>query len=69
MCVIAVDWSGYPSQAFHVLHTPQVCDGRSILLLDQVVSSFWQQIAQFYKNFLDTLAITIAPNKPDKNYL
>ncbi len=35
LCVIAVDWSGYPSQEYHVLRASLICDGRSIPLLSQ----------------------------------
>ncbi|EHW7085124.1 transposase, partial [Salmonella enterica] len=31
-CVIAVDWSGYPSQEYHILRASLICDGRSIPL-------------------------------------
>lgn len=63
LCVIAVDWSGYPSQAFHVLRASLVCDGRSIPLLSQVVPSSRQQHAQVHKDFLDALAAAISPDK------
>ncbi|MFU9139263.1 IS4/IS5 family transposase, partial [Erwinia tasmaniensis] len=33
LCVIAVDWSGYPSQEYHILRASLLCDGRSIPLL------------------------------------
>ncbi|HCR5761337.1 TPA: IS4 family transposase, partial [Shigella flexneri] len=32
-CVIAVDWSGYPFQEYHVLRASLLCDGRSIPLM------------------------------------
>lgn len=63
LCVIAVDWSGYHSQAFHVLRASLVCDGRSIPLLSQVVPSSRQQHAQVHKDFLDALAAAISPDK------
>ncbi|EAX8474438.1 IS4 family transposase [Salmonella enterica] len=63
LCVIAVDWSGYPSQAFHVLRASLVCDGRSIPLRSQVVPSSRQQHAQVHKDFLDALAAAISPDK------
>ncbi|HCB4958110.1 TPA: IS4/IS5 family transposase, partial [Salmonella enterica subsp. enterica serovar Bredeney] len=63
LCVIAVDWSGYPSQAFHVLRASLVCDGRSIPLLSQVVPLSRQQHAQVHKDFLDALAAAISPDK------
>ena len=60
-CVIAVDWSGYPSQEFHVLRASLVCDGRSIPLLSQIVPSAKQQNARVQTSFLDALATAIAP--------
>lgn len=62
-CVIAVDWSGYPSQAFHVLRASLICDGRSIPLMSQIVSSSQQQNALIQKQFLDALSSAISPNK------
>lgn len=56
LCVIAVDWSGYPSQEHHVLRASLVCDGRSIPLLSWIVPSDKQQNAQIQKDFLDALA-------------
>lgn len=38
-CVIAVDWSGYPFQEYHVLRASLLCDGRSIPLMSQVFPS------------------------------
>ncbi|EDU7987372.1 hypothetical protein CSU83_004763, partial [Salmonella enterica subsp. diarizonae] len=35
---IAVDWSGYPSQEYHILRASLICDGRSIPLLSRLVS-------------------------------
>ncbi|UNK27453.1 IS4 family transposase [Serratia plymuthica] len=61
-CVIAVDWSGYPSQEYHVLRASLICDGRSIPLLSQIVPSAKQQNAQVQKAFLDALAGAIAPD-------
>jgi hypothetical protein len=63
LCIIAVDWSGYPSQAFHVLRASLVCDGRSTPLMSQVVPSSRQQHAQVHKAFLDALAAAISPDK------
>lgn len=37
--VIALDWSGYPSQENHVLCASLICDGRSIPLLSWVAPS------------------------------
>ncbi|ECA1253158.1 IS4 family transposase, partial [Salmonella enterica subsp. enterica serovar Chailey] len=39
LCVIAVDWSGYPSQEYHVLRASLICDGRSLSLLSWIVPS------------------------------
>ncbi|ARF52193.1 IS4 family transposase [Pantoea stewartii] len=55
LCVIAVDWSGYPSQEFHVLRASLLCDGRSIPLLSWIVPSEKQQNSQIQKDFLDAL--------------
>jgi len=60
-CVIAVDWSGYPSQAFHVLRASLVCDGRAIPLMSQVVPSEKQNNILIQKTFLNALASAIAP--------
>ncbi|MEE4407463.1 MULTISPECIES: IS4 family transposase [unclassified Serratia (in: enterobacteria)] len=60
-CVIAVDWSGYPSQEYHVLRTSLICDGRSIPLLSQIVPSKKQQNAEIQKAFLNSLARAITP--------
>ena len=35
-CFIAFEWSGYPSQEYHVLRASLLCDGRSIPLLGVV---------------------------------
>lgn len=56
LCVIAVDWSGYPSQEHHVLRASLLCDGRSLPLLSWIVPSEKQQNSQIQKNFLDALA-------------
>lgn len=61
LCVIAVDWSGYPSQEFHVLRASLICDGRSIPLLSRIVPSEKQQNAQLQKTFLDALACAVNP--------
>ena len=39
LCVIAVDWSGYPSQEHHVLRASLLCDRRSLPLLSWIVPS------------------------------
>ncbi|HFF1622118.1 TPA: IS4 family transposase, partial [Yersinia enterocolitica] len=62
-CVIAVDWSGYPSQEYHVLRASLICDGRSIPLLSQIVPSAKQQNAQVQKAFLNALHQAISPGK------
>ncbi|MEQ9765806.1 IS4 family transposase, partial [Pectobacterium versatile] len=62
-CVIAVDWSGYPSQAFHVLRASLICDGRSIPLMSQVVPSDKQQNPHVQKAFLDALSNAVPPDK------
>ena len=62
-CVIAVDWSGYPSQEYHVLRASLICDGRSIPLLSQIVPSAKQQNAQVQKAFLNALHHAISPDK------
>ncbi len=36
-CVIAVDWSGYPFQEYHVLRASLLCDGRAIPLTRVVI--------------------------------
>lgn len=61
LCVIAVDWSGYPSQENHVLRASLICDGRSIPLLSRVVPSEKQQNAQIQKDFLNALADAVNP--------
>ncbi|SCC69709.1 hypothetical protein GA0061070_10941, partial [Kosakonia oryziphila] len=61
LCVVAVDWSGYPSQEFHVLRASLICDGRSIPLLSWIVPSKKQQNACIQKAFLNALAGAINP--------
>lgn len=61
LCVIAVDWSGYPSQEYHVLRASLICDGRSIPLLSWIVPSEKQQNAQIQQAFLDALAAAVNP--------
>lgn len=56
LCVIAVDWSGYPSQDYHVLRASLICDGRAIPLLSHIVPSAEQQKATHHRAFLDALA-------------
>jgi len=61
LCVIAVDWSGYPSQEYHVLRASLICDGRSILLLSRIVPSEKQQNAKVQQAFLNALAEAVNP--------
>ncbi|HFE3165066.1 TPA: IS4 family transposase, partial [Escherichia coli] len=61
LCVIAVDWSGYPSQEYHVLRAGLICDGRSIPLLSHIVPSSQQNNSEIQKDFLNALAETIKP--------
>ncbi len=49
-CVIAVDWSGYPFQEYHVLRASLICDGRSIPLLSWIIPSEKQQNSQVQKS-------------------
>jgi hypothetical protein len=63
LVVIAVDWSGYPSQDYHVLRASLVCDGRSLPLLSKVVPSSKQNNVLIQKEFLDELAKAIDPEK------
>lgn len=62
-CVIAIDWSGYPSQEFHVLRASLICDGRSIPLMSQIVHSSKQQNPLIQKEFLNALADSIPSPK------
>ncbi len=61
LCVIAVDWSGYPSQEHHVLRASLLCDGRSIPLLSKVVPSEKQNNPLIQHDFLDSLAQSLPP--------
>lgn len=60
LCVIAVDWSGYPSQEHHVLRASLLCDGRAIPLLSKVVPSQMQNNSLIQNQFLDSLADAIS---------
>lgn len=62
-CVIVIDWSGYPSQEFHVLRASLICDGRSIPLMSQIVHSSKQQNPLIQKEFLNALADSIPSPK------
>ncbi|SVI00692.1 ISSfl3 ORF [Shigella flexneri] len=59
-CVIAVDWSGYPFQEYHVLRASLLCDGRSIPLMSQVFPSKKNNEAVEIA-FLDALSGAISP--------
>ncbi|EAA8371980.1 IS4 family transposase, partial [Salmonella enterica] len=61
LCVITVDWSGYPSQEHHVLRASLICDRRSIPLLRWIVPSEKQQNAKVQQAFLNTLAEAVNP--------
>ncbi|OKB64193.1 IS4 family transposase [Serratia marcescens] len=61
LCVIAVDWSGYPSQEHHVLRASLLCDGRAIPLLSKVVPSQMQNNSLIQNQLLDSLADAISP--------
>jgi hypothetical protein len=61
LCVIAVDWSGYPSQEYHVLRASLICDGRSIPLLSKVVPSQKKHNPMIQKTFLDELSEAVSP--------
>lgn len=61
-CVVAVDWSGYPSQQYHVLRASLICDGRSLPLLSRIVPSKQQNNTLIQNEFLNTLAGAINPN-------
>lgn len=60
-CVIAVDWSGYPSQEYHILRASLICDGRSIPLLSRLVPSAKQNNSLIQKEFLDKLHRCVNP--------
>ncbi|ECG8572655.1 IS4 family transposase [Salmonella enterica subsp. diarizonae] len=61
LCVIAVDWSSYPTKDFHILRASLICDGRSIPLLSQVVPCVMQQNSDIQNEFLDVLSGSINP--------
>ncbi|BBI91305.1 transposase [Serratia symbiotica] len=66
--VIAVDWSGYPAQQFHVLRASLICDGRSIPLMSHHIPSCQQQDAQIQKAFLNALNTALHPIKNSRRY-
>lgn len=61
LCVIAVNWSGYPSQEYHVLRASLICDGRSLPLLSWIVPSEKQQNAKVRQAFINTLFEAVNP--------
>jgi len=61
-CVVAVDWSGYPSQQYHVLRASLLCDGRSLPLQSRIVPSKQQNNTLIQNEFLNALAAAINPN-------
>ncbi|MBS9424558.1 IS4 family transposase [Photorhabdus caribbeanensis] len=60
LCVISVDWSGYPSQEYHVLRASLLCAGRAIPLLSWVVSSEKQNNTLIQNQFLDSLVKAVS---------
>ncbi|MEI7215377.1 IS4 family transposase, partial [Pectobacterium versatile] len=63
LCVIAVDWSGYPSSELSVLRASLLCDGRAIPLMSKVVSSQYQNNSTVQNDFLDQMAAAIGKDK------
>ncbi|WP_174872016.1 IS4 family transposase [Pectobacterium polaris] len=63
LCVIAVDWSGYPSSELSVLRASLLCDGRAIPLMSKVISSQYQNNATVQNDFLDQMAAAIGKDK------
>ncbi|MER3384481.1 IS4 family transposase [Pectobacterium aroidearum] len=63
LCVIAVDWSGYPSSELSVLRASLLCDGRAIPLMSKVISSQYQNNATVQNEFLDQMAAAIGKDK------
>lgn len=62
LCVIAVDWSDYPSQEHHVLRASLLCDWRSIPLFCKVVPFEKQNNPLIKNDFLDSLAQSLPPD-------
>lgn len=62
LSVIAVNWSGYPSQVHHVLRASPLCDGRSIPLLSKVVPFEKQNNPLIQNDFLDSLSESLPPD-------
>lgn len=63
VCVIAVDWSGYPSSELSVLRASLLCDGRAIPLMSKVISSRYQNNSAVQNAFLDQMAAAIGKDK------
>ncbi|WP_042859788.1 IS4 family transposase [Dickeya sp. NCPPB 3274] len=63
LCVIAVDWSGYPSSELSVLRASLLCDGRAIPLMSKVISSRYQNNSTVQNAFLDQMAAAIGKDK------
>ncbi|HGY4714613.1 MULTISPECIES: IS4 family transposase [Klebsiella] len=63
VCVIVVDWSGYPSSELSVLRASLLCDGRAIPLMSKVISSRYQNNSAVQNAFLDQMAVAIGKDK------
>ncbi|QLR44117.1 IS4 family transposase [Enterobacter sp. RHBSTW-00994] len=63
VCVIAVDWSGYPSSELSVLRASLLCDGRAIPLMSKVISSRYQNNSAIQNAFLDQMATAVGKDK------
>lgn len=63
LCVIAVDWSGYPSSELSVLRASLLCDGRAIPLMSKVLTSRYQNNSAVQNAFLDQMAAAIGRDK------
>lgn len=62
-CVIAVDWSGYPSAELSVLRASLLCDSRAIPLMSKVISSRFQNNSTVQNDFLEQMAAAIGNDK------
>lgn len=63
LCIIAIDWRGYPSEEYHVLRVSLICNGRSIPLLSYIAASGKQNNGEVQRTFLNELARTISQDK------
>lgn len=63
VCVIAVDWSRYPSSKLSVLHASLLCYGRAIPLMSKVISSRYQNNSSVQNAFPDLMAVAIGKDK------